>query len=170
MIAALDWLQEAEFPSLFVPVVGDAMTEAFERESVGDVAVHDGADDVGREVDHLQAVEEEDVLHPRLPREVGDAFRLACLDGVAEAHPLDKRLLHRVHRLSPELGRRVFRQGEDGLVSIVLETDGDDGLHLAVWQSRVFAHYFLQQSENLAQMGGDEAFAGVLIFMAFPWQ
>ena len=30
----------------------------------------------------------EDALHPRLPRKVGDAFRLARLDGVAEARPL----------------------------------------------------------------------------------
>lgn len=55
-IAALDWLQEAKFPSLFVPVVWDAVAEAFEREAVGDVAIHDGADDVGREVGQLQAV------------------------------------------------------------------------------------------------------------------
>ena len=42
-VAALDWLQEAKFSSLFVPVVRDAVAEAFEREAVGDVAVHDGA-------------------------------------------------------------------------------------------------------------------------------
>lgn len=72
-VAALDWLQEAEFPSLFVPVVEDAVAEAFERESVGDVAVHDGADDVGREVGKLKAVVEEDALHPLSARQGGSA-------------------------------------------------------------------------------------------------
>ena len=70
---ALDRLQEAEFPSLFVPVVGDAVAEAFEREAIGDIAIHDGADDVGHEVGQLQAVVEEDVLHPLPAHKVGYA-------------------------------------------------------------------------------------------------
>ena len=41
-VTALDWLQEAKLPALVIPVIWDAMTEAFEREAVVDVAVHDG--------------------------------------------------------------------------------------------------------------------------------
>lgn len=116
---ALDVLLESELPALLVPVVGNALAEAAEGEAVGDAAVQDGLHDVGGEVDHLQAVEEEDALHPRLPREVGDALRLARLDGVAEAHPLDKRLLHRVHGGGVEGRRRVLGEMDDGLVPVI---------------------------------------------------
>ncbi len=95
--AALERLLESELPALLVPVVGDALAEEAEGEAVGDAAVQDCLHDVGGNVDHLHAVEKEDALYPRLPRKVGDALRLARLDGVTEAHPLDKRLLHRVH-------------------------------------------------------------------------
>lgn len=42
-VAALDWLQEAKLPALVIPVIGDAVAEAFEREAVRDIAIHDGA-------------------------------------------------------------------------------------------------------------------------------
>ena len=131
---------------------------------------------------HLQAVEGEDALHPLSARQVGYAGRLACFKLVTEAKPLDKRLLHWIHRLGPELGRRVFWQGEDGLVFVVPQPDGYDDLKFrsAPRQPDCRCRHSprleggseacLSPSRDLTQMGGDEAFTGSLIFVAFPWQ
>lgn len=73
MTVALERLLKSEFPVLLVLVVGDVVAEAGEGEAVGDVAIHDGADDVGHEVGQLQAVVEEDVFHPLPARKVGYA-------------------------------------------------------------------------------------------------